>query len=87
MSAREIIREKVSADVVGKNKAGNFVVRRGFFYTNGKTAEDYRAQVEQQLGKVDGMRVVGCGEVWKAFRGGASTAQQSHWWVEIAVGV
>ena len=71
-------------DTVGKNKVGNLVVRREFFYTHGYTAEKFVQAVSAALNKADILyRVVDSGETWKAFRGGASTANQSHWWVEI----
>ncbi len=79
----KVIREKVVlADSVGVNKAGDVVVRHEFFYRHGGTAEKYRDCIVKQL-QVFGIEVtvVDSGEVWKAFRGGASVANQSHWFV------
>jgi len=63
-------------------KAGVFTVRRGFFYRNGGSAEAYAARV---VAAVPGATVLDCGEVWKAFKGGASVANHSHWYVNFTV--
>lgn len=60
-------------------KNGVFTVRRGFFYSNGFSADAYAAKV---LAAFPTATIVDCGEVWKAFRGGASVAQGSHWFVK-----
>ena len=59
-----------------------FTARRSFFYTSGKTAEDFAKKV---IADIPGATMIDCGEVWKAFRGGASFAQQSHWWVTFTI--
>ena len=61
------------------------MIRRGFFYKHGGSAESFAARVEAQL-KEHGIEayVVDKGEQWKAFRGGASLAQSSHWWVIVS---
>lgn len=88
MTTTKQIRDALSTivDTVGKNKAGNFVVRRGFFYTGGVTADKVKQGVTGALQKA-GMtvEVVDHGEVWKSFRGGATVAQGSHWYVEFKV--
>lgn len=73
-----------SADMVSKRKDGTIVIRRGFFYRQGNDAEDFFLHVGKKL-KDAGIefRVKDYGEVWTAFKGGASTAKQSHWWVEL----
>lgn len=60
-------------------KNGVFMIRRSFFYTGGFTADGYAAKVKAAFPNAI---ILGCGEVWKAFRGGAGTAKQSHWWVK-----
>ena len=71
-------------DTVGRNKEGYIVVRRGFYYTHGRDANDFADQVRNgcKLAGVNAI-VTGCGEVWKDFAGGKSVAQNSHWWVEL----
>jgi len=66
---------------VTKSK-GVFTVRRGFFYRNGKTEADLVAKVKAAF--PDAV-VVDSGEVWKAFDGGKSVAQQSHWFVKFTL--
>ena len=74
----------VYADTIGKNKEGEFVVRKGFFYTCGGTAEKLSNSVAAALTKAGvAHRITNAGEKWKAFRGGASVASQSHWYVHI----
>lgn len=79
------LRELVFADSIGKNKDGNIVLRKGFFYTHGKTAEGFASTVTEALEacSMPGS-VIDSGEVYKAFRGGASVANQSHWYVVVA---
>ncbi len=74
------------ADSVGKKKNGNVVIRRGFFYRRGMDAHKFAGGVETAL-RTSGLDfvVVDRGEHWTAFSGGASTANSSHFWVEIAV--
>lgn len=61
-------------------KKGVWMVRRGFFYSHGMTSRDLADKVEKA-----GFSVIAHGEVWKPFRGGASVAQQSHWWVKFSI--
>lgn len=87
MSVKQI-REALGTHVetVGKNKDGAIVVRRGFFYTNGGSAEKFAAMVTSRLQAANvAAKVTDQGEVWKPFRGSASTAQSSHWWAKIEV--
>lgn len=80
------VREALSgvADTVGRNKEGNLVARREFFYTHGYSAEKFSQAVSSAL-SAEGIKhtIVDSGETWKPFRGGASVANSSHWWVEI----
>lgn len=81
----KLLRDCVSADSYGRTREGNLIVRRGFYFTHGETAEDFRDRVVSQLTACDvEAHVVDYGEVWKPFRGGASVAQSSHWYVVLA---
>ena len=73
-------------DSVGKNKAGNIVVRKGYYYRNGMDADKFETQIQGILvsHKIYA-QVINKGDVWKPFRGGASVAQQSHFYLELAV--
>jgi|GEM_PF-5561629 len=77
------IREKLFtiADTVSKRE-GVFTARRGFFYTGGKSSEDFRRALTNAIPEA---RVIDCGEHWAPFKGGASVAKQSHWWVRFTV--
>jgi hypothetical protein len=71
---------------VGRKQNGDIVARRGFFYKNGKTSADFEAIVQKilmQAGLNDKYRIVESGEIWKPFNGGASIANQSHWYTVI----
>lgn len=78
------LKEKLEgvADAVSRNKAGNYVARLEFFYRNGGTADSFAACV---LKAVPGAVILNKWETWKPFRGGASTANSSHWGVEFQV--
>ena len=77
----------VSVDSIGKNKAGNIIVRHGFFYSHGYDSKQYEEAICKVLSgeSINPIKFefVESGEHWAAFKGGASTANQSHWWVEI----
>lgn len=83
--ANEVLRALKNAgyvQAVGRKQNGDIVARRGFFYRNGKTSADfdqYVRNVLNQAGLEDKYYVVESGEVWKPFRGGATLANQSHW--------
>lgn len=81
MATLKEVKEKVSADSYSV-LAGVFTVREGFFYKHGKTTEDLRAKV---LTAFPSAAIIGSGEVFKAFRGGASIANSSHWYVKFTV--
>lgn len=69
--------------VVSHNK-GLTIIRKGFYYTSGYTSAQFSNKITNILTKAGiTIKVVGHGEVWKPFRGGASVAQSSHWWVKI----
>ncbi len=63
-------------------RGGVYTVRRGFFYTSGKTSNEIALRVARALPEAT---ILGHGEVWKDFRGGAPVAQQSHWWVKFTL--
>lgn len=77
-TALQQVREKLNLDTAS-HKDRVFTIRRTFFYTGGFTAEGYAEKVKAAFPNAI---ILGCGEVWKAFRGGASVAAQSHWWVK-----
>ena len=76
---------RYNADTISKNKAGNIVIRKGYFYRNG-TAEAYADRVVSLM-RTAGLspKMVKVADCWKPFRGGASLANQSHFYVEISL--
>lgn len=72
------------ADTVGKKKDGSFVIRRGYFYRQGLDSEKFKNAVLKAL-KDHGFeaQAVEHGDHWAPFKGGASLAQSSHFYVVI----
>jgi hypothetical protein len=86
--ARRILAEQMHPDMIGVKKNGNLILCWGFFYTHGRTAAQYAQKVEAVLSQAAiGHAIVDQGEVWKPFRGGGSAAQNSHFFVEVTIGV
>lgn len=75
------VRELIPGITVSK-KDGVFTVRRGFFYSHGGSAEKFAERVKSAIPNAT---ILDCGEVWKPFRGGASVANSSHWWVKFSL--
>lgn len=80
MSEREI-KKRICASTLSC-RGGVYTARWGFFYRNGGTSEKHANIVREKL---PGALVLDHGEVWKAFRGGASVGQSSHWWVKFTI--
>jgi hypothetical protein len=78
MTTLKEVKEKLHFDSYSV-KNGVFTVRKEFFYRMGKDTEYYRQKVLEAFPNV---KIVDSGEVWKAFRGGASVANSSHWFVK-----
>ncbi|MBF0556519.1 MAG: hypothetical protein HQK96_18525 [Nitrospirae bacterium] len=81
---KKVLEYEAVADVISRNSIGNVIIRRGFYYTFGETAENFLKVVTAVLDKA-GVRydVVDSGEVYKRFVGSANIANSSHWYVEI----
>lgn len=83
MKLREI-KDIVSADMIGRSADGTITCHWGFFYSNGKDPEHYVTRVMDRL---PGAIVLDSGRVDKAFRGSATVAQSSHFWVKLRMKV
>jgi len=70
------VKEKLSNCTVKNNI---FTVRSSFFYKMGKSADNLEKRV---LEFFPDAKILDKGEVYKAFRGGQSVSQGSHWWVK-----
>jgi hypothetical protein len=80
------LRNSHAVDTVSRKPNGDIIARKGFFYRNNKSANDFEQNVRKVLdaaGFTDQYHVVESGEIWKAFKGGASVANQSHWFTII----
>ena len=87
VKVKRLIIDELHADTINTKKGGNILCRWGYFYSHGATAEDYAMQVRKLLTNHNiPYRIIDCGNHWAPFRGGASVANQSHFWVEVYVG-
>lgn len=68
-------------DEVTKYK-GVFTARLGYFYTRGRTANDL---VQKVLKSYPQANIVDSGNYWASFKGGASLAKSSHWFVKFTL--
>jgi len=59
-----------------------FTVRRGFFYTHGKTSEDMIVTLKSVLPSA---KIIDFGENFVSFSGRKSLANQSHWWIKFTI--
>ena len=83
---KTLLSEELHPDTIGTKHGGNSLLRWGFFYTHGKTAKQYVAKVSAVLtARQIEHKVVDSGEVWKNFKGGASVAASSHFYVEVKI--
>lgn len=83
---KRLIKDKLNPSTIGTTKDGCIKCRWGFFYTGGKTSEDFVNAIAKLLTNNNiKFSIQDNGEVWKEFRGGASTANQSHWFVVVKI--
>jgi len=78
------IKDKLAniADTVARNKAGNYVARRGYFFRHGQSADRFAADVAAAL---PGAVVLNKWDNYAAFSGAASLARSSHFGVEFRI--
>jgi hypothetical protein len=73
-------------EMISKNKAGNFMFRKGYFYTMGMDEDKFAVNVEANIRKLGySVQVIGCGNHWTPFNGRAPIQRQSHFWVEAKI--
>jgi hypothetical protein len=79
----EKIRETLNyaADTVSIRK-GIVTIRMGFFFTHGFSEDRLVAKVKTSYPTAT---IIDSGEIWKPFRGGATVAQGSHWFVKFTI--
>lgn len=71
---------------VGVKKDGSIIVRKEYFYRSGRDEHQMCATVEAVLktNNIDAT-IIDKGDHWAPFRGSASVAQSSHFWVNFKV--
>ena len=71
------VTEKIGsvADLIMRHMDGSYTARRGFYYKNGKTALDFKNDIEAL-----GIPVLAYGTEEKPFKGGSGVKANSHWW-------
>lgn len=78
----KVIQEKLGVDQVTKSK-GVYTLREGFrFYTHGRTPETY---INKVLSSFPEAKILESRMIYKAFRGGASLANSSHFLVKFTI--
>jgi signal peptidase I len=83
--AISVLNASYGFDTVGR-KGDNVLVRKGYFYSNGGSEDKVADRAISTLAAAGiKARVMRTGDVWKPFKGGASIAAQSHWWVELRI--
>jgi len=76
----------INADQISKDREGNFVFRQGYYYRNGMDSSKFAGRIDKELTQVGiPHEIVGDGDHWAAFKGGAKVAQQSHFWVKVRI--
>jgi hypothetical protein len=75
------VKDTLSAFQVTLRK-GIYTARKGFFYTNGYTAENFVAKVLKHYPEA---QILDSGEIWTPFIGDAPVARQSHWFVKFTL--
>lgn len=76
------VKERISCDQCVKRN-GIFTVRKGFYYTFGKTTQDL---VDAVVKAFPNANILDSGRIWKDFKGGAPIQKQSHWFVKFSLG-
>lgn len=87
-SIKQKLEDTVMCSQISRKRDGtkHFIFRKGYFYTNGSDSAKFAEHVTRRL-EAAGIEhtIIDNGDHWAAFKGGASVAKQSHWWVEVAV--
>lgn len=78
------ILQTLNPDTIGTTKGGCIICRWGYFYRHGITDLTYAEAVMTVLSKnnIQYSNILS-GDHWATFKGGASVAKSSHFWVEI----
>ena len=72
----------VCMDTLSKKRNGNYIARRGFFYTNGCSGDSLAGKIKTKFPEVT---IIDSGDHWKPFRGGDTIKQGSHFYVKFTM--
>lgn len=81
MKATEVKKLVPTFNTVSKRN-GVYTARKSFYYRMGNDQYSLAKVIEES---VPGAVVLDKGEQYKAFRGGDTVAQGSHWWVKFRI--
>ena len=77
----ENIKSQLGVDTISK-KGDIITVRAGFFYRHGRSEQNIIDRIKNFFPNAT---IIDSGEHWTPFRGGASVAQSSHWYVKFKI--
>ncbi len=85
-STLDLIKQNIYCSQISKNKLGNLIFRKGYFYRMGHSAESFSETISKSLNDLNlKFQIVSKGDIFKPFKGGASVKSQSHFFVEVSI--
>ena len=86
MNILNFLRDNVIADQISRNREGNIVFRRSYYYRHGQDAQSFANYIQQQLQALNlNAQLVHFVDNYRNFRGGASIANSSHFYAEFQI--
>ena len=81
-----VLKENVNVDLISKNRSGNYMVRRGYFYRMGGDSYTFSQALLIQIANLGfKIKFVDHGDHWAPFKGGASVSKSSHFYAEFII--
>mgnify|MGYP001581753633 CR=1 FL=1 len=77
----ENIKSQLGVDTISK-KGDIITVRSEFYYKHGRSEQSIVNRIKHFFPNVE---IIDSGEHWAPFKGGASVAQSSHWYVKFKI--
>lgn len=81
MTKKEM-KKVLGASMISKKRNGNYLARWSYFYRHDRSATKYAQQVKEAFPEAT---IIDSGDHWTEFKGGASVANQSHFYVEFKI--
>ena len=86
MNVLNFLRDNVIADQISRNRDGNIVFRRSYFYRHGQDAQSFANDIQQQLQALNlNAQLVHFVDNFRPYRSGASVANSAHFYAEFAL--